>query len=409
MMETSKKHWLYLEPYCYLNSDERSGVIHNLLDKSIKIFDISPDVACLMTSLRDYNNGYCIQIDEKMLSKNSVVAFICDLRELFCGDILDCENHREKPFVFYPKLKILKDKSDKIHIGENILYKLKELYLFINGSCEFNCIDCDKIHKQTFHCTKASGILNIKDIQRVITTLEESNLKKIHITGGDIFSHPDLDNFIDMLNGINCEKVYYVHYKNFMKFKDEINTILRGNVSIRVLVNFPIDETIFNNLIGDNITIKRFDAKIIFMISSYDNFIDYNKLNLGINSNIVPYYNGFNYDFFENYVFIRKEDLNGTHLSRNDFFAKSCVNLNYWGKLIVQANSKVLLSNNTPPIGNIHQPLKDLLINVFDDESPWFKLRDFGVCEKCAFNLICPQISEYEHYMNKWDLCLIRN
>ena len=192
-----------------------------------------------------------------------------------------------------------------------------------------------------------------------------------------------------------------------MKYSDKAAKILNASSSIVVLLNLPIDKIVFNDLLKCDFS-KNQNVRFNFMINSYDDFMNYEALNMNIDSNVMPYYNGENYNFFENYVFIRKEDLSESNLTRNDILVKSCINFNYWGKLIVQSDNKILLSNNTKPIGDINQSLRDILINAFDDESPWLKLRDSGPCENCAFNAICPPISDYNYYMVKYNLCSVR-
>ncbi len=102
-----------------------------------------------------------------------------------------------------------------------------------------------------------------------------------------------------------------------------------------------------------------------------------------------------------------EEDLFDDVHEQNDIFAKSKINLNNFGKLIILTNGDILSNINGKPLGNFHESsIKDAIYNELQTEESWRLTKNkVKVCKDCIYNQLCPPISNYELAIGKYNLC----
>lgn len=126
------------------------------------------------------------------------------------------------------------------------------------------------------------------------------------------------------------------------------------------------------------------------------------------NVSILPYYNGSNNDFFENFVYSDLDTILNTQIDKQTIFRRQILNEEFFGKLFILSNGDVFSNMNAQPIGNIKNvSLAQIVYEELHSTTSWFKLREYGRCKDCVNKYLCPSISNYEWVIGKPDLCHI--
>ncbi|MCP5048312.1 MAG: hypothetical protein GY940_14165, partial [bacterium] len=121
---------------------------------------------------------------------------------------------------------------------------------------------------------------------------------------------------------------------------------------------------------------------------------------------VKPFYNGKNYNFFKENIFIEASDLSDPVVSKKDIYARSVMNPTAFGQFTVLSSGEVYSNLNERPIGTIRQGVKQLLLNELSEGSGWFRSRKEMVpCGDCVYHQICPPISNYEYALSRNNLC----
>jgi len=128
------------------------------------------------------------------------------------------------------------------------------------------------------------------------------------------------------------------------------------------------------------------------------------------NYTIQPYLDNDNISFFKKNVFVEKTDI----LNNNDIFqiaANETINKQLFGNVYITESGNIKLSNNASPIGNIkNNSIYKAVYDAFAEKQhhPWFLTREqVEPCKNCVFSKLCPSISNYELFLNKFNFCNI--
>ena len=127
---------------------------------------------------------------------------------------------------------------------------------------------------------------------------------------------------------------------------------------------------------------------------------------------LIPYYNGNNLDFFKENIFIEEDDI----LTKQDIlsvFSKGVINKQLFGNIYITETGDVKLNPNSKSIGSIYNTdVYSILYKSFATKQhhPWFLTREqVEPCKNCVFSKLCPSISNYELFLNKFNFCKINN
>ncbi len=146
----------------------------------------------------------------------------------------------------------------------------------------------------------------------------------------------------------------------------------------------------------------KFPVTSITQYEFVDSFIQKNELK---EYEILPIYNGNNLDFFEEYVFMTKEEFNEINLSKREVFINMTLNVNHFGKLTVLPDKKVYASVNEYPLGDIETPVYDILFKEMTEGHSWLQVRDEEPCSECVYQWLCPSPGGFEKAIGKLNLC----
>jgi len=135
-----------------------------------------------------------------------------------------------------------------------------------------------------------------------------------------------------------------------------------------------------------------------------------NLTNEATNITVQPYLSKDNLNFFEENVFVEKSDI----ITSRDILqiaANEVINRQLFGNVFITESGEIKLNNNTASIGNIKET--SLYKAVYDalaekKHFPWFLTREkVEPCKNCIYSKLCPSISNYELFLNKYNFCKI--
>jgi pseudo-rSAM protein len=150
----------------------------------------------------------------------------------------------------------------------------------------------------------------------------------------------------------------------------------------KIVLNFTVtSETNYNQIVG---------------------FIQKNKIE---HYAIYPLYTGGNLNFFEDFIYLDKDDFNKLDLSKKDVFVNMAMNLHNFGKLTIMPDGKIFANVNDAPLGSINNSVYDIIYKEMAEGSSWLKIRDMKPCNECIYQWLCPSPSNYEFVLGKPNLC----
>jgi pseudo-rSAM protein len=408
--DESFDYWLYLESYTFLFYDENKFVIYNTINSTYIDCSIYGSAQTTLLELYSTKRSYCAGFTSSQLDDTLFFEFISKIRDTFSGGII--RNKGKIPFIFKPTLRIYLNpakaeiKEDKL-LGINTLLYLHEVSFYLENQKPKSDVvykDCDK----QFLCPRRTGkqILTLEDYEMIFRQLSVCQLDKINII-------PEMASGNNVLSLLQLSQNYKLRTNAILPYKkytiEELEPFFHyKKLTLKIMVYFPVNakelEQAMSLFSGHNII-------WIFVISNED---DIKFLNIiddtpGIKTELLPYYNGNNQDFFEKYVFNTFEDIIESPISRQKIFRRQVLNENFFGKLFIFPDGEIYSNMNRPSIGNIckEKLTKIIYTEINNADSLWFKTRNERPCAKCINKYLCPSISSYEIVMDKYDMCYL--
>lgn len=125
---------------------------------------------------------------------------------------------------------------------------------------------------------------------------------------------------------------------------------------------------------------------------------------------LKPLYTGENIGFFEENIFLNKEEILNTSLSMKDFFARQTMNIYDFGKINIMPNGDAYANINHPVLGNIYtHSIYEIVNKEIEEGVSWFRVRTQEPCNDCIYQWLCPSPSDYEIAIGRPNLCHVNN
>lgn len=392
-LNNCNKNYLYIEPYCCIGfSEVKSEVLiyNTITGKSLLFND-------------DFIFGLCKQITENgtnvtILNENQFneirSKFVNSLRNGFFGDIIYSPDSLSSPFLFSPNLYLNKDLYS--------IYKNKFQEGLVNNITLLKSVRyVDFVIDNTFS-------INYDNLNILISEVEKlAFLKGLNI----ILSEFNLDSkfycdLIVMLSNKIKFKSITVDLNLIPNFRSILNLFIKNNFLIKCNLYFSNKNEDFFKSIDDGVLNKIYNYVFhIENIEQYNYFKNFaNKYNI---SQFSFRFIGNDLAFVKNTLFFHRHELLATKQSISDVIKKSIFNVNYKGKLIISNDLSCYITPNFC-VGNLNNDKIETIIynSFFYDNSPWFLTRkQVEPCKDCAFNILCPSITEYELKYNCFNFC----
>ena len=405
-----KNHWLYLEPYTFIFHNDEKVVFYNSTNGSYLSYFFSnySHLSYIISELERPENGYGVLLDDSLVVE--LYKIIEDLRNSYSGDCILISKNTQLPYIFMPKFRIMEknminiDSSSeaiKEKYGAEILNNLNEVTLFVDSDAILygqyqDYPYCNQfIHSLHYKCENS-----IPDsvYLMLIKQLEKIGIGKLNI----VLSHENTDfitRYSSILNTCEFTICIYVNYE----YMDLIMQIEEIN-NFYLVIN--IHE--LSNLSKLKRDISKYRAREMtwnVIVRSTEELMavhDFEEIT------IIPYYNGINNDFFEEFIYNTIETILEYPLDKQSIFRRQTLNENFFGKLYILPNGDTYANLNEASIGNINEDsLAKMIFLEMNHSSAWFKLRNEGKCKTCVNRYLCPSPSNYEFVIGKPNLCHI--
>lgn len=413
MIDSVKKYWFALEPYVFISITEKSVMLYNTLDSN-HIIVSDKTIYNLLVNIKNSSSGV-VELKGFLLEDSRISRFIEEVREKFMGDLIDVSLTKDKPFQPTPVLNLQTSierlKSDiSRSVGENALFHLHEVLFFLESPDTFT----NKYYPTTLPFNKkessSTSCLDYNLFELCFNQLRENrNNTSISVLIKDLATYPDFEKLTTLLNETPIRKKYITYYVNSLS-DNHIKTILAENVTLTINVDFPINESEFKSCL-DKVNKHPLKLDVVCMVRSEvevslaEELMEKHKVS---NYQINPLFDGDNFGFFKDNIFLTEEDIFATPISMREIFMHQSLNIECFGKLAIIPNGDVYSNIFASKIGSIKDlTLLQLITKDIDSNQAWFIVRNSKPCSDCLFQWLCPPPSNYEYLLNKNNLCLV--
>jgi pseudo-rSAM protein len=413
MFEITKNYWVYIYPnvYCCIKNAQ-ALLYHTQTGEKIETDDT--EILGLLQALHEKGNLGAVSCEGKMLNKEPYHTFISEFCWKNMGNVADMEKIPEKPIQLMPVLNLQHDveklqKESERYVGENILQYLLEINIYLYSGCSLHCPFCNDYFRQNRCCTASNDsqpeAMDIRLLQNLLAQIRYGRTGKINILGGNIMEYPDYEKLTAILVDFGERVHIWNHYANFIQTNVPLTDFFYD-----IPVTFPIDKMAWNHCFT---LFKDRKAQYRFFITETEDYEKTEELIIRYalkNYAVYPVYTGTNHKFFEENVFVTKEDIFQTKRSFRQIFAHQKLNTRFFGSLFVFPNGDAYANTNSTILGNI---ATDILLDIINKEmlsnTSWRKIRDTAPCSDCLYQYLCPSPFNYELVINKPNLCHVKN
>jgi pseudo-rSAM protein len=377
-------YWFTIEPYVYIGLSNQYALLYNTLDRITIESDKDEVLDLLRETVRKQNCGVVLLPDKKYQNEN-INAFIKELREKYMGDIIDVNLSKNKPIQLLPFFNFLD--IDKFEI-----YKKQNFPRNTN------------VFENLFEvCIHIDHTINISKLLSFLQSIQGNPI--FNIIGNMENMTNELLSFFDQhpsLKNIVCS------YLNII----DLQPAFENNFSYKISVDFPIDMQKWINSIQLLLN-QTLPFEYIFEVTSNEDSLQAELLieQFELKTyHLKPIYTGDNIHFFEENVFLTKEDILASSLSIKVFFAHQMMNIYDFGKINIMPNGDAYANVNHPVLGNIYMhSINEIIHKEIEEGMSWFRIRNQAPCNDCVYQWLCPPPSNYEILIGRSNLCHVNN
>ena len=383
IMKKVSDYWFTIEPYVFVDIKNKHALLYNTLDGVTIESTNDKIIEILHKTLQEENCGVTLLTNEQYQQKE-INCFICELREKFMGDVIDVSLSNGKPLQTLPFYNYSKEqelyKKNNFSSYKNVLEKLFEISLHIDITT------------------------NITELIHFLATLPKNLTFNII---GNMEGVSNYSGLLSYLDQCSSPKNLLCSYKNVIA----LQPIFENNFSYQISVSFPIDMERWNRAM-EILLSQTLPVEFVFEVASEDDVQQSEQLieQYQIDKyQLKPNYTGNNIRFFEEEVFLSKEDILSTSLTMKDFFARQAMNMYDFGKINIMPNGDAYANLNHPLLGNIYaNNIHEILHKEVEEGKSWLRVRNQAPCTDCVYQWICPPPSNYEITVGRPNLCHVK-
>ncbi len=415
----AEQYWFYIDAYVHVSIKKDTLLLYNPYTGGILERLGNPDLVKLVKRLKAPQNLQVILLSESDLENAALRKFVDKIRDNFMGDLIDVAYSEGKPIQLTPMVKVQRDVKylkweSQRSVGKNVMEYLSGLTLYVNDRCNQGCNICNNAYLQFRCCTaknKKNRQLDIEALGNFFEEIQDCHLDNINILGGDIFSHTRWQEMLALIKTIPAKKIYYLHYLNAADHQQKLNALTGNNDEFRIIVDFPINDKKLRIAV-ESIAVAISNPRYIFVIKSETDLKSAESLISSYtidNHDFKAFYTGDNLDFFEENLYIEREDIQAEKPSLKDIYTKESVNPVDFGYLSILPNGRIYANINNPGLGTLGKDsIYNILMKEMNDGKSWRKIRKNVLpCKRCTFEKLCPPITDYNMFIRKNDLCHI--
>jgi len=395
--------WITLFSETFIWKKRHEGYVYNSKNFKGFHFNLNNRLSEICKELMIPENLYSTLLNKEDLRDVEIQNWIHTLINVCEAGFLT-SGETTRPVSFIPILKIIDNVDYYIWehqqgFGGDVMRNLHELTFYINSSENGN----NNYFKQLMYPLKNSSVLDFKNMVSFIRYSQNPYLTSINFVG-NIFCYSHHHELVKEIGCLDIPSNFYFIYQDFV---DNIMTIKSNTYPDNFKFNVVIDlsNSICPMLLHEfeipiDVTICVFSEEQFYIFQN-----DYADLPIYCDATVVPIYNKYNLHFFEKYVFIKKDDLNKTSLSKRDILMRQIINTNDFGKLTIFPDGKVYANVNMNHLGILEDSVYSIVYKEITKGRSWRRIRNMMPCNNCIFQWICPSPSNYELVINKPNLC----
>jgi pseudo-rSAM protein len=391
-----KRYWLTLHPDVFLWQKE-GIMLYNAKTHQYFAQDTTPQLKQICNALENLDNLYSVDIEEQSLKDPSIGQWIDRIIETDSGYLTEQTEQNLKPVSFYPFLKIQDDIyrlkwEHEQNIAGRIIQYLREISFYLNPSKQGS----PRYYKQMHYPLNGGEILPANDFIRFIQSNKINRSVRINLIG-DLASHPNFNDLRQFL----ISNTHFAHL--YVLLSDYSDKLKLPNSKLHLICDDCAqisDET----MLKDN-SILIFPVRSCEEYEQVSELIERHKIE---EYEICPLFDGANADFFSTNVYTTEEDFNHITYSKREIFAHQALNTNFFGKLVALPDGAIYSNLHTGALGNIQDPIYDLIFKELVENQAWRMLRDQEPCSNCIYQYLCPSPSTYELLFKTPNLCKIK-
>lgn len=410
---TNKKVFLVLEPYIFVRRKKNQLLLYNFMDGNY-IINNSPLVSAVFKY--NYSKMHIYKINNVCEQDEGLNEFIHEVERLFFGFRIETNSIKSLPIQFSPAVNIQSDRDITIFDfsrSDKALINLTEITVYLNSHPNTNELFFKEANKQII-CPSTDTIESELDLNKLVTflnpCLKGDSLKILNIAGWQIDKYRYYQGLLSFVEQNELIFNFYVLINDNLDFLT--NEILKNkpNIHFKIIVKptltkFEIKrlETLYS--LCNNIDFH-------FVISSEKDYIYFEDI---ISKTQIkkftfkPYYNGTNFNFFNESMFIEKEDIFSKVQTLNDIYSNILMNPLHFGKIQILSSGNVFANLNRNILGNIFDNnIYEIIYKEIKTGKTWFQSKSKNKpCKDCIYDFLCPPISNYEYVIKKNNLCSI--
>ena len=382
-MKTATNYWFAIEPYIFVGLTKQRVLLYNTLD-GVSVESDKTEVVELMLEILQAENCGVVLLTNERYKQKYINGFINDLREKFMGDFIDIDLSKGKPIQLMPYFNY----PDK-----------QAIYKKHNFSTHKDVLEC--LSEISIH---VDGTIDVPQLLSFLQSIPGNPIFNLVGNMDEVEAYSELLLFFDKHSS---PKNIVCSYKNVIA----LQPAFENNFAYRISVNLPIEWNRWQHMM--NIILKQtLPVEYIFNISSEEDHLQVEKLieQFSIeNYRLHPVYNGDNIHFFEENVFLSKEDILSTSMSIKDFFSRQVMNIYDFGKINIMPDGETYANLNYSSLGNIYtDSIYEIVQKEIDEGKSWFRIRNQAPCDECVYQWLCPSPSNYEMDLGRPNLCNVK-
>lgn len=389
------KQILTIKPNVFLWKNADMALLYDSESYNYHEFRLSDSTSSFCEEISDYDNLYSVNYDNSTANKD-----VADLVKIITDKGFGVLHDESANCISLPPLLNIQRRRklpEKVY-GENsdhTLRYLSEVIIFTGGRSRGN-----DYYKQIDYPINTSEVLTSDDIIAFIRNIDSPYITKINIVFSDFKNYPNLDRLLEFLSGIKDKILLSVLYEDLIG-----NGIIKSteNLGLKINVLFDVKENPECDKLYDSNFMYTF---VITLESEYDKADEMARISGIEDINVIPVYNGGNFEFFRKNVFLSKDEILDSRLSKREIFSHQVLNTVNFGKIYLLPDRKVYSDTGIlESVGSIDSSVYEIIDAELEKNHSWMRIRDAGKCKECLYRFLCPSPSRYERIMNMECIC----
>lgn len=399
-------YWLYLEPYVFMNFDLRIVLVYNSISGEYFKIEYNEILLDIVRKLSDIQNMYSVYIDDFTFKDKVVYEFYNKLRDSFSGDIISVKDI-SKPVILPPICNIQNDIFKGVSDNFVLSKYLNELHIDLSNN-NTTCQYCNYfVFRQLGFGGKENFSLTFDSVKMLLKNVPYTC--KVFLFGLNLFECDFLGNLISYLYEKKFQIVLKICLEDIICEPDKFFSLRDIDAHIYIDSN-QLKDLCYIEFLQEKSLQNNVNIEFVCGITSENEYYRIVELDRNESLSLAPIYNGSNIQFLKDFIYISEEDLKTIYLSRNNIFVNENLNVNTFGKLYCLADGNIYSNLNVDALGDIYTPVNELIKRELEMKTSWFTIRNnVPICLNCAYNQICPSPSNYEFFLNKYDLCHLKS